>query len=217
MYVQILDVKKKITIYIDEVGRWPLAGPVYVWLVMTTENASLLGYRDSKKCTPKLREILYQKISTDKNIQRATAKCSHSFIDTKWISTAIHIAIIMGLEKLLLKHTKKGSVGIKDMIKHIGPKNIQLVLDGNHDFKIRNTLWIAVETIIKGDDKIPQIAMASIVAKVERDAEMVKYHKKYPAYLFDQHKWYGTLCHRQAIIKHGPCKIHRKTFLTRII
>ncbi|MEI6672034.1 MAG: hypothetical protein WCL02_01390 [bacterium] len=62
------------------------------------------------------------------------------------------------------------------------------MLDGNHDFRLRKNLGIDVETIIHGDDLIPQISMASIVAKVERDAEMVKYHKKYPKYGFDKHK-----------------------------
>lgn len=74
------------------------------------------------------------------------------------------------------------------MIKDIGPENITLVLDGNHDFKLRKTLGIEVETIVHGDDLVPQISMASIIAKVERDAEMVTYHKKYPKYQFDKHK-----------------------------
>ncbi|MEI8008157.1 MAG: hypothetical protein WCI00_01580 [bacterium] len=61
-------------------------------------------------------------------------------------------------------------------------------MDGNHDFKLRKTLGIEVKTIVHGDDLVPQISMASIVAKVERDAEMVAYHKKYPKYHFAAHK-----------------------------
>lgn len=203
-------------IYIDEVGRWPLAGPVYVWLILLKGKISLKGYKDSKKCSPKLRGILYQRIIKEKNVCRTTAKCNHSFIDKQGISKAIHISIINGLEDLLSKQMKKNIIGLKNIIKDIGPENITLILDGNHDFKLRKTLGIAVETIIHGDDLIPQISMASIIAKVQRDAEMVDYHKKYPKYKFDQHKWYGTLLHRTALQQYGPCRIHRKTYLTKL-
>ncbi|MEI6774665.1 MAG: hypothetical protein WCL18_08005 [bacterium] len=100
----------------------------------------------------------------------------------------MHTAIIKGLEKLLANHTKKNIIGIKQIIKAIGPENITLVLDGNYDFKLRKTLGSNVQTIVHGDDLVPQISMASIIAKVERDAEMVAYHKKYPRYQFDTHK-----------------------------
>lgn len=79
-------------------------------------------------------------------------------------------------------------IGLKNIIKHLGKKNIKLVLDGKYDFKLRSVLGVEVETIIQGDQKIPQIGLASIIAKVQRDAEMMKYHKKYPKYAFDQHK-----------------------------
>lgn len=206
---------KKITIYIDEAGRWPLAWPVYVWLVMLEGRVSLKGYRDSKKCTPALREKLYNQSTKHKHIHRATAKSQHDFIDTRWISLAIHTAICDGLEQLLMKFADKKVKGLKGIVKHIGPQNIKLVLDGKYDFKLRSVLGVEVETIVKGDDKVPQIGMASILAKVERDAEMMKYHKKYPRYLFDKHKGYGTQLHRDALMKHGPCKIHRKSFLTK--
>lgn len=204
------------TIYIDEVGRWPLAGPVYVWLILLKGKISFKGYKDSKKCTPKLREILYQKITQEKNVARATTKCSNIFIDNQWISMAIHTAICKGVEKLLLQQISKKIKGINNIIKYIGSKNISIVLDGNFDFKLRKTLGIEVKTIIHGDDLIPQISMASIIAKVERDAEMVKYHRKYPEYQFDKHKWYGTLIHRTAIQEYGPCSIHRKSYLTKL-
>lgn len=207
---------KALTIYIDEVGRWPLAGPVYVWLILLVGRISFKDYKDSKKCTPKLRELLYQRIIKEKNVQRATAKCTHGYIDNKWISMAIHTAIKKWLEELLAKHTKGKIKGLKKIIQNIGPDNITLVLDGNHDFKLRKTLGIKVETIIHGDDLVPQISMASIVAKVERDTEMVNQHKKHPMYAFDKHKWYGTLLHRMAIQQYGPCKIHRKSYLTKL-
>lgn len=207
---------KKLSIYIDEVGRWPLAGPVYVWLVLLTGKVSLSWYKDSKKCSPKLRETLYQKMLKEKNVRRVTAKCSHGCIDKKWLSSSIQTAIIKGLEVLLVQYIQKDISGIKNIITHIGNKNITLILDGKFDFRLRKSLEISVETIVHGDGLVPQISMASILAKVERDREMLKHHKKYPQYGFDQHKWYGTLAHRRAIQQYGPCAIHRKSFLTKL-
>jgi len=206
---------EKITIYIDEVGRWPLAWPVTVWLVTLQGRVWLKDYKDSKKCTPELREKLYAQAMKQKNIYRATARCDHDFIDKQWISTAIHTAICNGLEELLMKLVDKNIKGLKNIIKYFGKKNIKIVLDGKYDFKLRSVLGVEVETIVKGDDKVPQIGLASIIAKVQRDAEMVNYHKKYPKYGFDQHKWYGTKLHRDALAQHGPCKIHRKSFLIK--
>ncbi len=68
------------------------------------------------------------------------------------------------------------------------------------------------QTIIKGDEKIPLIAAASIIAKVRRDRLMRTLHKKYPEYRFDLHKGYGTVLHREMIAQFGQCEIHRKTF-----
>lgn len=104
------------------------------------------------------------------------------------MSVAIQTAIVKGLEKLLSQEVPKDIVGIKNMIKYLGHQNIKLVLDGKFDFRLRKKLAIVVETIVHGDDLVPQISMASILAKVERDEEMVNYHKKYPQYGFDQHK-----------------------------
>ena len=159
---------------------------------------------------------MYQKIVNEKNIHRATAKCEHSFIDHHGISKAIHTSICLGLEQLLSQYITKKIKGLKNIIKHIGKENIKLVLDGNHDFKLRKTLGLEVETIIHGDDLVKEIGIASILAKVQRDAEMVAYHQKHPRYGFDKHKGYGTLVHRQALQAHGPCKIHRKTYLTKL-
>ena len=72
------------------------------------------------------------------------------------------------------------------------------------------------ETIVSGDALSPSIAAASILAKVTRDRLMVEYDKKYPQYQFAKHKGYGTKVHTEAIKEHGPCDIHRLTFLTKI-
>ena len=211
----IFDFMDFLTVYIDEVGRWPLAGPVYVWLVAQKKRIVLKGYKDSKKCTPELREKLYQKMINHKNIYRTTAKCDHDFIDKQGISCAIYTSIYKGLEELLMKFVDQEITGLKNIVKHIGKKNIKIMLDGKYDFKLRAMLGVEVITVIDGDAKVPQIGMASILAKVQRDAEMVKYHKKYSRYRFDQHKWYGTQLHRDRLAKYGPCRIHRKSYLTK--
>jgi ribonuclease HII len=72
------------------------------------------------------------------------------------------------------------------------------------------------KTVIKGDEKIPVISLASIAAKVLRDRKMVIFAKQYPKYGFEIHKGYGTTAHRKAIRKFGPSAIHRKSFLSRI-
>jgi len=87
-----------------------------------------------------------------------------------------------------MKFVDQEITGLKNIVKHIGKKNIKIMLDGKYDFKLRAMLGVEVITVIDGDAKVPQIGMASILAKVQRDAEMVKYHKKYPRYRFDQHK-----------------------------
>ncbi len=92
-----------------------------------------------------------------------------------------------------------------------------VIIDGNHDFHLRKTLGIQTQNIIEGDKKVPQISMASILAKVARDREMIMYHDAYPHYGFDRHKGYGTQYHRQMVSQYGPCAIHRKTFLSRWI
>jgi len=78
-------------------------------------------------------------------------------------------------------------------------------------------LDLPMETIIKGDEKVPSIGAASILAKVARDNLMLEMHQKWPEYGFDQHKGYGTALHRQMLQNLGPCPIHRKTFLFKII
>lgn len=203
------------TIYVDEAGRWPLAGPVYVGLVTLCGKHTYKGYKDSKKCTPKLREILYQKIKKEAYGWGYTAKSSAKYIDRYGISKAIQRAIETGLHTILSKYNTWKKLSLRQYIEKIGTKNIHIVIDGNYDFGLQKKRWIPVQTIIHGDDLVPQISMASILAKVERDAEMVKYHQKYPQYGFATHKWYGTIQHRQAMKKYGYCPIHRQTFVVK--
>jgi len=91
-----------------------------------------------------------------------------------------------------------------------------LIFDGNTDFWLSKDLNFKIITVIKGDDKVPLIWAASIVAKVTRDQRMKQISDKYPQYNFAKHKGYGTKAHRQAIQQFWPCELHRKTFLKNI-
>ena len=92
-----------------------------------------------------------------------------------------------------------------------------IIFDGNTDFNLSKDLNFKVITVIKWDQKVPLIWWASIIAKVIRDNWMQEIASKYPHYNFEKHKWYWTFLHQQAILKYWPCKIHRKTFLSKIL
>lgn len=93
---------------------------------------------------------------------------------------------------------------------------LELIIDWNRDFWLRRLFDLSVKTIIDWDQKEPYISMASIIAKVSRDHEMVKLAKKYPKYWLDKHKWYWTKFHTEMIKKHWPSSIHRKLFLKKM-
>jgi ribonuclease HII len=68
------------------------------------------------------------------------------------------------------------------------------------------------EAIIKGDDKVPAISAASILAKTARDASLLQLHQQYPVYGFDQHKGYPTALHLERLRLHGASPVHRKSY-----
>ena len=129
----------------------------------------------------------------------ASGKVSSKEIDRWGMTKSLNQAIKRGLRKLAI--TGK----------------YELWIDGNRDFGLAKDLKIPVTTIIDGDDLHWEISMASIIAKVERDREMIKLHKKHPKYNFAKHKGYGTLEHRNLIKKHGPSSEHRMSFLKKIL
>ncbi len=186
---------------VDEAGRGPLAGPVSVGVVSIPIKTKLLfeGLTDSKKLSEKRREEWFQKIqewNREGKLQYAVSLVSSSIIDKKGIVFAINLGMSRCVRKL-----------------GINPKQTLVLLDGSlHAPKE----FLHQRTIIKGDEKISVISLASIVAKVTRDRYMVKLAMKYPEYAFDVHKGYGTFIHRMAIKKSGISKIHRKTFLRNI-
>lgn len=103
-------------------------------------------------------------------------------------------------------------VQISQIFKWLG-LDLEIIIDWNRTFGVDDAIWCPVITIIKGDALIPEISMASIVAKVFRDHTMVELDKDYPEYNLSKHKGYWTKEHRDLISKYGPSKIHRKLFL----
>lgn len=194
----------KYIIGIDEVGRGPLAGPVTLCAVKVEagtyrrlqKSKHLPAHgRDSKKLSKKDREK-YSKVLCDLaqegKLQFTIVMQSNMVIDTKGLSFAIKKAISKCLPTL--------NVSWNDTV----------LLDGG--LKAPGE-FINQETVIKGDERHPVIAWASILAKVHRDNYMIKMAKKYPEYGFEKHMGYGTKIHRDAIQKYGTSSIHRKSFL----
>ena len=181
---------------IDEAGRGPIAGPVFAAAVVLDPNNPIEGLNDSKKLTPKKREALYEEI-WDKCIAASVACSFASEID----ETDILSADLLAMDRAFS--------GITDM-----PKII--LVDGDVLPEIHFDDGV-IKNVIGGDAKSESIAAASILAKVERDAEMCRLAKEYPGYGFEKHKGYGTKAHYEAIDKLGLCPIHRKTFLKKYI
>lgn len=183
---------------IDEAGRGPLAGPVAVGAVIMKPDSMLEWVNDSKKVTERRREILYDKIIED-SIAWSVQLISEKEID----------------ELNILEATKKGlNLAIKDIIEQINTKPDIIIVDALREIE---TLGIPYQSIIKGDANCYSISCASILAKVTRDRVMKQWDEIYPQYGFAQHKGYGTAKHIQAIKEHGPCKIHRKSFIKNFI
>lgn len=183
---------------IDEAGRGPLAGPVVTASVIMKKGSRIEGVRDSKKLTRKKREKLFGQI--------LDASESH------------HISII-GSEYIdgnnILKAVMKG---MEECIDSVTEEDVKFMIDGNY-FRLEGgrEKSINFETVVKGDDKVYEISCASILAKVTRDRIMEEMHEIYPVYGFNTNKGYGTAKHINAILEHGPCEAHRKTFLRNIL
>ncbi len=179
---------KNIIAGVDEVGRGSLIGPVYAAAVILKGNLNKKKLKDSKKLSKKKREIL--EIYIKKN--------------SYW---SIGIATIKEIEKLNILNASL--LAMKRAIKKLKKKPKLVLVDGNKIPKIKN---YNLKHIIKGDQKIPEISAASIIAKVSRDRIITKISKKYIRYYWNKNAGYGTKDHLSAIRKFGITKHHRKTF-----
>jgi ribonuclease HII len=213
-----------IVIGIDEVGRGALAGPVVVAAALLKTPGVFGGdcelgkrrIKDSKKLSSKQRETWFNYFKNNSDIQFAVARVYPRRIEKMNISRAANLAALRAYKKLIassklsIMKQKLLANSFKLTSKEIA--DIQIFLDGGL-FLGNGVQPKNAKTVIKGDEKIPAVAIASIIAKVHRDHFMVRLAKKYPAYGFETHKGYGTKRHYKALRKYGWCDVHRKTFL----
>ena len=170
---------------VDEAGAGPLAGRVYAGAVILPRGWSHPYLNDSKKVTPRRRDILYDLIC-----QEAVAWAEAEEIDRINILNARMLAMERAIQGLSVK---------PDLA----------LIDGNRSTGIT----VPNQTVVKGDEKSASIAAASILAKVARDRYMVQMAQVYPQYAFERHKGYPTKLHYERLEEYGPCPIHRLTFL----
>jgi ribonuclease HII len=173
---------------VDEAGRGPLAGPVVAAAVILPDSFVLPGLTDSKKLSPKRREQLFPRIR-EQAVAIGVGILSAAEIDELNILQATLRAMTLALQRLRI------------------PADFVLV-DGISPIP----LALPQQTIKQGDSRSLSIAAASVMAKVLRDRLMVAYDRRYPGYGLARHKGYGTVEHRAAIARRGPCPLHRKTF-----
>ena len=174
---------------IDEAGRGPLAGPVVCAAVILPLSIFPTGLDDSKKLTPRRRELLYVELTRNPEIRWSVVSIASEEIDRLNILRATHLGMRRAWEKL-------------------DPHPVHVLIDGLpvSDFPCAQT------ALVGGDGISLSIAAASVIAKVERDRAMLEYDQLYPEYGFAKHKGYPTAAHFAKLREHGPCPIHRRSF-----
>ena len=173
---------------LDEAGRGPLAGPVVAAAVVLGPGTRITGVDDSKRLTPEERESLYPVIHA-RAVAVGVGVVDAETIDRVNILQATRRAMGLAL----------GSLGLEP----------ELVLT---DFVALDGLRCPQRNLVNGDQRSATVAAASIIAKVTRDRMMAEADREFPQYGFGRHKGYATLEHLAALIMHGPCPLHRRTF-----
>lgn len=173
---------------VDEAGRGPLAGAVFAAAVVLDRSRPIIGLRDSKKLTPHRREQLALEIKAHA-LGWSIASCSVTEIDNLNILQATMLAMQRAVAGLSCETTRA-------------------LIDGNHCPQ----LTISAQAIVRGDDKVPAISAASILAKTARDETLQQLHQQYPQYGFDQHKGYGTALHLERLQRYGVSPVHRRSY-----
>ena len=176
---------------VDEAGRGPLAGDVYAAAVILPKDYELEGLNDSKKLTPKKRDLLFDQI-------RAQAV---SYCIAKATVEEIEAINILNAAMLAMRRAVEGLSVTPDLV----------LVDGNRDPQ----LSLPTRTVVSGDATSASIAAASILAKVARDRSMEELAKEYPQYQFEKHKGYGTALHYALLDQYGESPVHRHSFLKK--
>ncbi len=184
------------TLGIDEAGRGCLAGSLFVAGVACDEKTALeflkMGLKDSKKLSPKKRFFLEDKIKTHGEVKFFVVKKSAEAIDSLGLGACLRLAI----EEILENNRSLAN---------------EIKIDGNTAFGL-NKRYPHIQTIIKGDEKVAQIAMASVLAKAFKDREMLELHALFKGYGWDKNCGYGTKQHIEAISRLGATPFHRRSF-----
>ncbi|WP_299256395.1 ribonuclease HII [uncultured Kushneria sp.] len=173
---------------VDEVGRGPLIGTVVACAVILDPERPIEGLMDSKKMTPKRREVL-DRLIRERALAVSLGEATSGEIDTLNIHHATHLAMRRAIDGL-----------------SITPE--YLLVDGNRLPGHR----LPGQAVVKGDGRVAAIAAASIVAKVARDAQMHALDARHPEYGFAAHKGYPTRAHLEALARLGPLPEHRRSF-----
>ena len=176
----------------DEAGAGPLAGRVYAAAVILPFRWELPWLNDSKKVTPKRREVLYDQITRGA------------------VSWAVSWAEVEEIDQINILNARL--LAMERAIQKLDPPAEFALVDGNRSAGIT----VPHETVIKGDGRSASIAAASILAKVSRDRYMMEMADQYPQYEFQRHKGYPTKLHYARLREFGPCPIHRRTFLKNL-
>lgn len=178
--------KDKLLLGIDEAGRGPMAGPLVVCGVVLPMGYENPAIDDSKKLSEKKRLELYKEI----------------------IKNAFEVKLV----EISVKEIEEKNIyqATKDAMKRISESSaVDYVITDAMPFEVEGK---TINSMVKADQKSISVAAASIVAKTYRDLKMIEYDREYPQYGFAQHKGYGTKKHKEAILEHGRCPIHRKGF-----
>ena len=174
---------------IDEAGRGPLAGPVVAAAVILPPEFDTSGLDDSKKLSERRREELHERLVSDSAVSWAVACVEAEEIDRLNILRATHVAMARAVSAL-------------------GRPVDHCLIDG---LPVPAFPW-SHDGVVKGDGRSLSIAAASVLAKVARDRRMLEHAREFPEYGFERHKGYGTRDHLAALARHGPCRLHRRSF-----
>ena len=173
---------------VDEAGRGPLAGPVVAAAVVLAPGTRIKGVDDSKRLEPEQREALYE------------------VIQARAIGIGVGMVDAPTIDRVNILQATRRAMGAALGALSLEP---ELVLT---DFVALDGLRCPQRNLVEGDRRSATVAAASIIAKVTRDRMMADADREYPQYGFGRHKGYATLEHLAALMMHGPCPLHRRTF-----
>lgn len=178
----------------DEAGRGPLAGPVYAAaVVLDLDDDEWFEMLDDSK-----------KLSEDERLAAAEV------IKARAVAWSVTCRDAREIDRINILQASLRAMeeAIDEVCQTLADPPGRVFIDGNQPLRTS----LPQQTLVKGDGRSYHVAAASILAKVERDAFMVARHEEWPEYAFDSNKGYPTRAHRDAIVEHGPCSLHRQTF-----